>query len=303
MRYLEVGGARVSRIGLGCWQFGSNEWGYGQAYAGGVAGQLVRRALDLGMNLIDTAEIYGFGLSEKIVGGALGSRRPEAFLATKLFPVLPLDPIVRQRARSSLRRLRTDVIDLYQVHWPNPLVPIGTTMAGLRRLIEEGRVRHAGVSNFRLPQWLAADAALGRPVLSNQVRFSLLALRPLLHQVPFAQREDRMIMAYSPLAQGLLSGRYDGTRQPVGVVRRRNPYFMHPELYQVLMDSLREVAAAHQATPSQVALAWLIRHPNVVAIPGASSLRQLEENAAAAEINLSDDEAEALLGAAMGLPA
>ena len=298
-----MGGARVSRIGLGCWQFGSNEWGYGPAYAGGVAGQLVRRALDLGMNLIDTAEIYGFGRSEKIVGGALGSRRPEAFVATKVFPILPLDPIVRQRARSSLRRLRTDVIDLYQVHWPNPLVPIGTTMAGLRRLIEEGRVRHAGVSNFRLPQWLAADAALGGPVLSNQVRFSLLALRPLLHLVPFAQREDRMIMAYSPLAQGLLSGRYDGTRQPVGTVRRRNPYFMHPELYQVLMDALREVAAAHQATPSQVALAWLIRHPNVVAIPGASSLRQLEENAAAAEINLSDDEAEVLLGAAMGLPA
>ena len=301
MRYLEVRGARVSRIGLGTWQFGSNEWGYGQAYAGGVAAQLVTRAIDLGINLIDTAEIYGFGRSEKIVGRALGARRPEAFLATKVFPILPLAPVVRLRAQSSLRRLKTDVLDLYQVHWPNPLVPIGTTMSGLRSLMKEGRVRHAGVSNFRLSQWLAADSALGAPVLSNQVRFSLLALRPLLHLVPFAQREDRLIMAYSPLAQGLLSGRYDGSRQPVGVVRRRNPFFMHPELYQVLMDSLREVAAAHRATPSQIALAWLIRHPQVVAIPGASSVRQLEENAEAAEIELNNDEAEALLSAAMGL--
>ena len=301
MRYLEVGGARISRIGLGTWQFGSNEWGYGAAYAGGVAGRLVVRALDLGINLIDTAEIYGFGRSEKIVGAALGSRRPEAFLATKVFPVLPLAPIVRQRARSSARRLRTDVLDLYQVHWPNPVVPIGTTMAGMRGLMEAGLVRHAGVSNFGMPQWLAADAALGRPVLANQVRFSLLALRPLLHLVPFAQREGRIIIAYSPLAQGLLSGRYDGTRQPVGVVRRRNPFFMHPELYQVLMDALRELAAAHRATPSQIALAWLIRQPNVVAIPGASSERQLDENAAAADIELTNADAEMLFSAAMGL--
>ena len=124
MRYVDVGGSRVSVIGLGTWQFGSREWGYGQDYADARAVGIIRRALDLGVNLIDTAEIYGLGRSERIVGRALAGRRDEVFLATKLFPVAPVAPVVEQRAVASAAPARRRRIDLYQVHWPNPLVPL-----------------------------------------------------------------------------------------------------------------------------------------------------------------------------------
>src|SRR3954465_10589449 len=123
MRYVEVGGVRLSAIGLGTWQFGSREWGYGDEYAEREAGDITRRALDLGINLIDTAEIYAFGRSERTVGRAIQGRRDEAFLASKVFPILPLAPIVEQRGQASARRLGVEQIDLYQVHWPNPIIP------------------------------------------------------------------------------------------------------------------------------------------------------------------------------------
>src|SRR5262249_55769709 len=153
MRFVEVDGARVSVIGLGCWQFGSSDWGYGDDYARHEAGKIVERALDLGINLVDTAEAYGYGKSECILGAAIRGRRDEVFLATKLFPLVPLAPIVQQRAQVSARRLGVDVIDLYQVHWPNPFVPNGPTMDGMRRVLDEGLVRYAGVSNFLLARW------------------------------------------------------------------------------------------------------------------------------------------------------
>src|SRR5947208_12444882 len=134
MRYVEVGGVRLSAIGLGTWQFGSREWGYGNDYAESTAIDITRRALDLGINLIDTAEIYAFGRSERIVGEAIRDRRDEAFIATKVFPVLPLAPVVEQRGRASAGRLGVGTIDLYQQHWPNPVVPIGSSMEGMRRL-------------------------------------------------------------------------------------------------------------------------------------------------------------------------
>ena len=120
VRYIHVAGAHVSVIGVGAWQFGSREWGYGDAYAHGEAARIVQRALDLGVNLIDTAEIYGFGRSERIAGRAIAGRRDEVFVATKLFPVIPLAPIVERRGRSSAHRLGIEMIDLYQVHQPNP---------------------------------------------------------------------------------------------------------------------------------------------------------------------------------------
>src|SRR3954447_11653812 len=145
MRYVEAGGVRLSAIGLGTWQFGSREWGYGSDYAGNEAVAITRRALDLGINLIDTAEAYAFGKSERIVGQAIAGRRDDAFLATKLLPVMPLAPIVVDRATRSARRLGVDAIDLYQVHWPNPVVPDRFAMDGLRRLLDDGVIRNAGV--------------------------------------------------------------------------------------------------------------------------------------------------------------
>ena len=150
MRYVHVGGRSVSVIGLGTWQFGSREWRYGNDYANREAVALTRRALDLGINLIDTAEIYGLGRSERIVGAAIAERRDQVFLATKLFPVLPLSPVVRQRGRASARRLGVRWIDLYQLHAPNPVIPLSRAMRGFADLAADGLIRDVGVSNCSL---------------------------------------------------------------------------------------------------------------------------------------------------------
>ena len=299
MRYVEVGGARVSAVGLGTWQFGSPEWGYGADYDSRQANLILNRALDLGVNLIDTAEIYGFGRSEKIVGRALGSRRDEAFLASKILPVLALGPIVEWRATGSLRRLGTDRLDLYQLHQPNPVVPLTRTMPAFAKLVDEHKIVHAGVSNYSLARWKAADSAFGRPVLSNQIRYNLLDRRPEAEILDWAQSNDRIVIAYSPVAQGLLSGRYDVVNQPPGSMRKDSAAFSAEHLERVapVVEVLREVAAAHASTPAQVALAWLLRRPNVVVIPGASSVAQVEANAAAADLELKDDEDRALTSA------
>ncbi len=289
MKYVEVGGARVSAVGLGTWQFGSREWGYGSAYARGEAVKIVQRALELGVTLIDTAEIYAFGQSERIVGEAIKGRRQEVFLATKLFPIgLPVQ--VAAKARASARRLGVDRIDLYQQHWPSPMFPPGATMPRMRKLMESGLLAHVGVSNHSLVQWQAAEAAFGGPVLSNQVRFNLLDRGPECDLVPWAQVTGRLVIAYSPLAQGLLSGKYQDA-SPKNF-RRLNPAFRSAARAKLrpLIAAMGEIASRHQATAAQVALAWLLRKPNVVVIPGASSVDQLEQNVAAADLELSDED-------------
>lgn len=279
----------MSVIGLGTWQFGSVEWGYGKEYSDRVAGEIVHRAIDLGINLIDTAEIYGLGGSERIVGAAIRERRESVFLATKLFPIgLPF--MTSSRARSSARRLGTDRIDLYQQHWPSPLFPPRLTMPRFRSLVASGLVRHVGISNHGLAAWQACDRALGGPVLSNQVRFNLISRGPERELLPWAQRNGRIVIAYSPLGQGLLSGKYQ-RGGPSNFRRFRAEFSAGSRARrQPLLDALREVAGRHNATMPQVALAWLVRKPNVVAIPGASSVRQIEDNARAADIDLADDE-------------
>jgi aryl-alcohol dehydrogenase-like predicted oxidoreductase len=300
MKYVEVGGERLSAIGLGTWQFGSTEWGYGKDYASGEAGAIVKRALELGVNLIDTAEVYGIGRSERIVGEAIRGRREEVFLATKLFPIgLPFQ--VEGRARASAKRLGVDRLDLYQLHWPSPLFPPGWTMPRMKRLLDSGLAGHIGVSNHSLAQWQGAERALGRPVLSNQVRFSLIARGPEHELLPWAQQEGRLIIAYSPLGQGLLSGKYQ--KSPPRNFRRARRAFSDEsrQRLQPLVDALGEIGAKHGATSSQVALAWLIRKPNVVAIPGASNVRQLEENVAAADVELTDDDDRRLTALALSM--
>lgn len=306
MRYLDLPTAKKwSAIGLGTWQFGSREWGYGQEYAQGrdsEAAKIVARALELGVTVFDTAEAYGFGRSERILGEALdraGADPSTTVVATKIFPVLPVDQVVVQRGTSSAARLRRR-IDLYQVHQPNPVVGDRTTMAGMRTLQAAGVVDEVGVSNYSLERWQGAETALGTQVISNQVQYSLVARDPDRDLLPYARTAGRAILAYSPLAQGLLSGKYDAEHRPGNRVRSLNPLFLPESLRRVtpLIEALRAVADAHDATPSQVALAWTIHHPVVVAIPGASSVAQLESNCAAAEITLAADEYTALTAAA-----
>ena len=296
MRFVDVHGNHLSAIGLGTWQFGSKDWGYGSDYADVEAGRILQRALDLGVNVIDTAEIYGRGNSERIVGKALGDRRKDAFVATKVFPIAPTAGWVESHGRKSMDRLGIDVIDLYQVHWPNPVVPISQQMEGMRRLQRAGVITDVGVSNFSLDRWRAAEEALGAPVLSNQVQYSLVARKPDVDLIPYAQTNDRLVIAYSPLGMGLLSGRYTSANPPKGSARLNNPLFLPENLDRALplIDAVRAVANAHDATPAQVALAWVISHPNVVAIPGASSVEQLEANIAAADLELTVDEIASL---------
>lgn len=296
MRFVEVNGVRLSVIGVGCWQFGSSDWGYGNAYGDKTAADIVHRALDLGVNLVDTAEIYARGASESIVGRAIAERRDDVFVATKLTPIWPDAGRTYEHGRLSAMRLGIDTIDLYQVHFPNPAMPPSQTMKGMRRLQDEGLVRNVGVSNYSASQWRSAEDALGSPVLSNQVRFNLVQRKPEKEVLPHAQAADRVVIAYSPLAQGLLGGRYDADNRPSSPTRLTNPLFLPENLARAtpLIETLRQVASAHDATPAQVALAWLVRQPNVVAIPGASSVEQLERNVAAADLDLSDDEAERL---------
>src|ERR1700736_2874008 len=226
MRYLSTDtdtDTKISRIGLGTWQFGSREWGYGESYARQEAHAIVRRAVELGVTLFDTAEIYGFGRSERVLGDALGEDRESVFLATKIFPVVPVAPVVEQRAVASANRLGARRLDLYQVHRPHPLVRDGTIMRGMRALQRVGLVGEVGVSNYPLDRWRAAEQALGSRVLSNQVRYNLVDRSPEHDLLPFAESTGHVVIAFSPLGQGLLSGKYDRARRPANRIRAVSP--------------------------------------------------------------------------------
>ena len=297
MRYLRTGSGReISKIGLGTAQFGSSSSGYGAYCDDKESLAIVRRAIDLGVNVFDTAEIYSSGRSEQILGKAIAKNRNSVFIATKLWPLLPAATVVRQRAIASARRLGVTHLDLYQAHWPNPLVGDSALMTGMRSLQAEGIVGQVGVSSYSLGRWRAAEDALGGKILSNQVGYSLLARSPELDLLPFAENGGRVIIAHSPLAQGLLSGKYHRADCSPTRLRSINPAFRPENLDRTreLIDTMREVADAHRASTAQIALAWVIRKNPVIAIPGASSVRQLEENVEAAEIALPDDEYEAL---------
>lgn len=299
MRTIEVDGLSLSRIGLGTWQFGSREWGYGEAYARETAPALLRRAIELGITMIDTAEVYGPARSERIIGDTLADQpavhRGRLTVATKFMPLAPTEPIVAWQAAGSRRRLRQEALDLYYAHHPNAFVSARRVMQSLRPLVADGLVRRVGVSNYSLPDWREAERALRAPVIANQVKFSLADPAPARDLVPYAAEHDRVVVAYSPLGQGLLAGDRDWDairdfRRWMSPARRSNGIGS-------LMQAVREVAAAHDATPAQVSLAWVLAHPNTIAIPGARTLEQLESNAAAADLVLADDEVARLSAA------
>ena len=324
MRHIDVDtGKRISKIGLGTHQFASREWGYGDEYVTRHAHVIVRRALELGVTLFDTAEIYGFearyivtralregvaladtariggfGRSEQILGQALGDARPSAFVATKFYPAVPAAPVVERHAVASANRLGAHRLDLYQVHQPDRLVPGRDVMHGIRALQQVGLVGEVGISNGSLQRWRAAEEALGGRVLSDQVGYSLVARSAERDLLPFAERTGRVIIAHSPLAQGLLSGTYHPGHLPTPG-RASASLFLPQNLERArpLLRTLHDVGDAHDATPAQVALAWVIHRPAVAAIPGVASVEQLERNVAAADIKLAHDEYEALQAA------
>ena len=298
MRYVEAAGLRLSAIGLGTWQFGSREWGYGHEYAHEVAPALIRQAIELGITLIDTAEAYGPHTSEHIIGEALAELDPETraslTVATKFMPIAPAEPILDRQVRGSAKRLGVEHIDLLYAHWPNPFVSPRRVMQSVRPLVEEGIVDRMAVSNYSLAQWQEAERALRRPVVANQVQFSLVSPKPAADLVPYAVAMDRIVVAYSPIGQGVLARTpsEDDAPRSVNPIRRMNPLFRGAAAERLLplQVAVREIARTHDATAAQVALAWVISHPNTVAIPGARTPEQLAQNAAAADLVLAADE-------------
>ncbi|GBC69418.1 putative oxidoreductase [archaeon HR01] len=297
MLYTVLGktGLRISRIALGTWQFGSRQWGYGVSYSRADCVEALRAAVEHGVNLVDTAEIYGSGLSEEIVGEAVKGLRERVVIATKVSPLnLTYDGVIKACGRS-LRRLGVKTIDLYQIHHPNPLIPISGTMKAMEKLVEMGWISYIGVSNFSLKRLIKAQEALRREeIVSNQVKYNLLERDVERELLPYAEREGLTILAYSPLAQGLLTGKYTRERQPRDLIRKVNLLFANMERVEPVLAKLRELAGRMGVEPGQIALRWLISRENVSAIVGVKNVGQALSAAASSDIDLSREDYEEL---------
>jgi len=292
MQYRQLGQTdiEVSAIGLGTWQF-AGEWAWGpQAEADSIA--TVHAALDHGINLIDTAEGYGNGESEAILGRALKGRREEAFIATKVSTShLAADELVAACERS-LKHLDTDRIDLYQVHWPNWEVPIEESVGALQKLHQQGKIRAFGVSNFG-PLDLSAFIQAASSCTSNQLPYSLLWRSIEFEVQAMCVRNQTSILCYSSLAQGLLTGKFASADDvPEGRARTRNfstdrPLARHGkfgcerETFDAI-DQLREVSAETGIPMGELALAWQLAQPGITsALVGGRTPAQVERNARA----------------------
>ncbi len=259
MEFKELGksGIKISAVGLGTWQWGSREWGWGRNYGKKEVLEAFQKALEVDINFIDTAEIYGRGKSEQLIGEAIKDHRDEVVIATKVWPWNLTSGRIFRAANRSARRLGVDVIDLYQIHWPNPIFPISNTMKTLKKLVQLGKVRTVGVSNFNLARMKAAQEALSPLELaSNQVKYNLLDRNIEDDLLPYTQSSNVTVIAYSPLAHSLLTGRYTPKNRPTSLVQAANPRFSSKNLTRMnsIQQVLANIANAHNKTPAQVAL-------------------------------------------------
>ena len=294
---------QITPIGIGAWAMGGGNWdaGWGsQDDQESIA--TIKRGLDLGINWIDTAAVYGLGHSEEVVGKAIkGRERP--FIFTKCSLVwdekrqignsLKADSVKRE-AEASLKRLGIDYIDLYQIHWPNPDPDIEEGWSALAELKKEGKVRHIGVSNFSVEQMQRAERIA--PVETLQPPYSLISLDVEKEILPYCERHDIGVIAYSPMASGLLTGRMTKERieqMPNDDWRKNSDNFKEPNLSRnlELARVLQEIGQAHNVTAGVVAVAWTLRNPAVTAaIVGSRRPSQIEDLVVAAEYRLSDSE-------------
>jgi aryl-alcohol dehydrogenase-like predicted oxidoreductase len=287
MEYVTVDGLPpVSKVGLGTMRFGE------KTFDPKLARDLVRRALELGINHFDTAESYGRGRSERLLGEALTAEGvTNAVVTSKYGPLMPLPAVIGRHATASRSRLDLARIPLYLLHMPNPLVPRRVIMRGFGRAQEADIIGAAGVSNHSLGQWQAAEAALGQPIAANEILLSLLHRKPLNDLVPWAERNGRLIITASPLGQGMLTGRYDHNHLHAGLSWSRRlalryssvpPTEINLRRLAPLLEQLRALAVRYDATPAAIALAWAISHHPVVVNPGATTNSQRAAHAAAA---------------------
>ncbi|MBV9340547.1 MAG: aldo/keto reductase [Acidobacteria bacterium] len=297
---------QISVLGFGAWAVGGGGWmgSMGpQKEADSVPA--IQAALDRGMNWIDTAALYGLGHSEEIVAQALVGRSPRPYVFTKCGRVWDSNrnvgaslkaQSIRRECEDSLRRLKVDSIDLYQIHWPDPDEEIEEGWTEMARLKEEGKVRYIGVSNFSVPQMTRAQAIA--PITSLQPPYSILTREIEPEILPYAHSQNIGVLAYSPMSAGLLTGAM--TKERVARFapedwRRNLPNFREPLLSRNLrvVEYLRQIGTRHGRSPGEVAVAWVLRHPAVTAaIVGARSAEQVCGIINAAHLRLSESEAE-----------
>ncbi len=310
MDYRQLGrsGLRVSTLALGTMTFGGRG-DFAKTGATDVAGarRQLDMALDAGVNLVDTADIYSLGASEEIVGQAIAGRRDRLLLATKARMAMGDGPNdaglsrhhLVQACEASLRRLGTDHIDLYQVHEWDGQTPLEETLEALDTLVRSGKVRYIGCSNYagwQLLKALGLSDRLGyQRFVSQQIYYSLQARDAEYELIPAGLDQGVGVLVWSPLAGGLLSGKYRrGQGAPEGSRRLAGwdepPVRDEDQLYDTV-DALVDIAAAHEVSPAQAALAWLLRRPGVASlVVGARTDEQLADNLRSAELRLSDDE-------------
>jgi aryl-alcohol dehydrogenase-like predicted oxidoreductase len=299
-RRLGSSGMQVGAVGLGCMGM---SWAYGSAERDDRESvRVIQRAVELGVTLIDTADSYGPFTNEELVGRALQGRRDQVVLATKAGFVVD-DPAtfqmhrdgrpahLRSACEASLRRLRTDVIDLYQLHRVDDQVPLEESWGAMAELVEAGKVRALGLSEVGVAELERASAI--HPVATVQSELSLWTRDPLAEVLPWCQAHEVAFIPFSPLGRGFLTG----TVSPASIAgddfRAGMPRFAEQALQAnlAIVERVRAVAARHGATPAQAALAWLLhRGEQVVPIPGTKKLRYLEENAAAADLDLTAED-------------
>ncbi|MDX6582453.1 MAG: hypothetical protein QOI10_1637 [Solirubrobacterales bacterium] len=292
-------GLEVYPIAFGTWQLGG-EWGEFDEQEAIAA---IRHARELGVNLFDTAQGYGFGASEQLLGRALrddlDNRRDEVVIATKGGLRMTDDGLVRDASpaflragvEDSLRALGVDHIDIYQVHWPDPRVPFADTAAGLEELVEEGKIRHVGVSNYDAGQM--AEFARIRPVETLQPPYHLFRRDVEAKVLPYAREHGIGVLVYGPLAHGLLTGNIDEQTAFADDDWRSNSPVFAGETFRRNLEAVGELErfAADELgiSVSQLAISWTLANPAVhVAIVGARSPRHIEESVAAGELRLSD---------------
>ncbi|MFZ8848850.1 MAG: aldo/keto reductase [Thermoproteota archaeon] len=270
IEYKELGktGEKIPALGLGTWGIGG--FSYPDYSNDELAIEIIRFAVEIGMNFIDTAEMYGAGHSEELVGEAIKGIREKVFIATKVLPTNFRYEDVIKACERSLRRLKTSYIDLYQLHWPNPSIPIKETMRAMEKLANEGKIRYIGISNFSVEETIEAMNALSKyEIVSNQVEYSLLVRDIEKDLLDFCRKNKITVIAYSPLARGeLLKGKY--------------------------YEFLSKIGKKYNKTAAQVALNWLIIKENVVAIPKAFSKAKIVENMGAYGWKLSDEDLKAI---------
>lgn len=308
-RQLGATGITVPALGIGTWSWGDTGfWGYGKTYTREDITQSYQFCLDNGLYFFDTAEVYGKGESERLLGE---ERRADgrpiviaskfAPLPTRLSPKKLLDALDQ-----SLERLDVKQIDLYQIHFPQSILSIKSLMDALSEAVRSQRVRAVGVSNYSAKQMRQAHARLARydiPLASNQVRYNLLYRKPEVNGVLDACRElDVALIAYSPLEQGLLTGKYRDKNTPLpSLARRISSQFGRgkQEKMEPLFGVMEKAAQAHNKTLAQVSLNWLLETDvHIIPIPGAKTLRQAQENAGALGWRLTDVEYASIAQAA-----